>query len=108
MEKNSQFFIPDTTREAAFELAERIRIQISQQPIYVYGKLPIFVQVSIGISYILQAITVLLKVCLKKQTMRSIKQSAKGVIEFLFLCNISKSSSSVMNFIQYLLFCHVC
>ncbi|MFX6798306.1 GGDEF domain-containing protein, partial [Acinetobacter baumannii] len=43
-------FIPDTTREAAFELAERIRIQISQQPIYVYGKLPIFVQVSIGIS----------------------------------------------------------
>ncbi|MCP6547477.1 diguanylate cyclase, partial [Klebsiella pneumoniae] len=74
-------FIPDTTREAAFELAERIRIQISQQPIYVYGKLPIFVQVSIGISYILQAITALLKVCLKKQTMHSIKQSAKGVIE---------------------------
>ena len=43
-------FIPDTTKEAAFELAERIRIKISQQPIYVYGKLPIFVQVSIGIS----------------------------------------------------------
>ena len=43
-------FIPDTNKEAAFELAERIRTKISQQPIYVYGKLPIFVQVSIGIS----------------------------------------------------------
>lgn len=43
-------FIPDTNKEAAFALAERIRIKISQQPIYVYGKLPIFVQVSIGIS----------------------------------------------------------
>ena len=43
-------FIADTTKESAFDLAEQIRIKISQQPIYIYGKLPIFIQVSIGIS----------------------------------------------------------
>ena len=44
-------FIADTSIESAFELAERIRIKISQQPIYIYGQTPIFIQVSIGISF---------------------------------------------------------
>lgn len=107
MEKNSQFLfrIPP---EAAFELAERIRIQISQQPIYVYGKLPIFVQVSIGISLYSPSYHRSIESLFKEADDALYQAKRQGRNRVLFLCNISKSSSSVMNFIQYLLFCHVC
>lgn len=94
--------------EAAFELAERIRIQISQQPIYVYGKLPIFVQVSIGISLYSPSYHRSIESLFKEADDALYQAKRQGRNRVLFLCNISKSSSSVMNFIQYLLFCHVC
>ena len=107
MEKNSQFYSGYHQR-AAFELAERIRIQISQQPIYVYGKLPIFVQVSIGISLYSPSYHRSIESLFKEADDALYQAKRQGRNRVLFLCNISKSSSSVMNFIQYLLFCHVC
>lgn len=45
-------FIADTNPEAALEIAERIRLQVSQQPIFIHDKTPIYIQISIGMSFL--------------------------------------------------------